>query len=948
MELGFTSRLKSWLILTDSAGAVVDEASNTVTVARQKSSNSTAYAFDAVFCGERGRADIDDSLMGVGQLVTGVGLQSTCLLLLGDYSSSQCNLSAIQTVLEALDLSSGVVKRIELSCYQAYDTTVIDLLAPDNSLRRSKGTDGLSVKSFNALEEGVKGSVMVAIRLAAAKRDIIQEHSFSSSHPPTTTLHTVGFCSTFFASVSFVASSDARSSLEFTSLPSVDVLSWSKAATLPSSSCSIVPQWAEGNLHEAERLDAPAREKAATVAVQSCQKGIAALARCSAALVSVAASSSSSPDRGQQQQHVPYRDALLTRLLRRSLSGPVALHLVTHLASADEASAHTLRLASLMGGVTTFVWVPSYSHFVSPSLSSSAFAASSSGAGADAGQRDRGQVSPPFMLVEPEAAAGSVAYSGADARFEASCAALRGELGDIRSILRRMMLAYRPFAPSPSPSASGNPQQGGQRQGQEQEQEQEQGLERSLELLSELVQRVGPPRARQLLALGLVPTGATATPAAAAAAAAAAGGSAVSESGKEGEELEQGQGQEQEQGRRAIDAETLPSLVSPPATPRPSSKQQQQQQQQRRNGSDGGLSLPSIPPSLRSPRSTRSTPRGRQEQEQEQELEQGQDRGREQEEFIRAAWNGKAIPLPLRDLSAGPDPLFALCPALHPEAYADADGKTPDMQPSALTTDEGGAEKKAKKELFASPVRLLSPAELASLQSGLPDIAPSSPSSPSSQAGSSPASMRERARLRKENQTYGSAAPEEEAAGSGLSDGEREFLWKVALGDVEAVELMLSKRLVSIVVRNAFGRDAMQIAARNGNVPLLSLLQSWGGEMSSRGPRGDTLMHLSAANGHTTAMRWLQTNGALVEAVNMLGQSPVHIAARRGELKALELLNSWGVDMANEDFDGCTAFESIPRSGAYNDNQEELDACRAFLIRVGAVGVNIPAENASG
>ena len=115
MELGFTSRLKSWLILTDAAGAVVDEASNTVTVARQKSSNSTAYAFDAVFCGERGRADIDDSLMGVGQLVTGVGLQSTCLLLLGDYSSSQCNLSAIQTVLESLDLSSGVVKSIELS-----------------------------------------------------------------------------------------------------------------------------------------------------------------------------------------------------------------------------------------------------------------------------------------------------------------------------------------------------------------------------------------------------------------------------------------------------------------------------------------------------------------------------------------------------------------------------------------------------------------------------------------------------------------------------------------------------------------------------------------------------------------------------------------------------------------------------------------------------------------
>ena len=328
----------------------------------------------------------------------------------------------------------------------------------------------------------------------------------------------------------------------------------------------------------------------------------------------------------------------------------------------------------------------------------------------------------------------------------------------------------------------------------------------------------------------------------------------------------------------------------------------------------------STPRTPRSPRSPCSSPRGQQ--------------GREQDEFIRATWDGKAIPLPLRDISAGPDPLFALDPALHPEAY--------ESQPSALATYEGGAEKKTKK-LLASPVRPHSPAELSSVQSALPSIAPSSPSSPSSfssPAVGSPASTRERARQRKENQTYGTAAPEEEATGSDLSDRERDFLWKVALGDADAVEMMLSKRQVKIDIRNAFGRDAMQIAARNGNVPMLSLLQSWGGEMSSRGPRGDTLMHLSAANGHTECMRWLQTHGALVEAVNMLGQSPVHIAARRGELTALELLNAWGVEMASEDFDGCTPFESIPRSGAYNDNQAELDACRAFLIRVGAFGGN--------
>jgi len=52
-------------------------------------------------------------------------------------------------------------------------------------------------------------------------------------------------------------------------------------------------------------------------------------------------------------------------------------------------------------------------------------------------------------------------------------------------------------------------------------------------------------------------------------------------------------------------------------------------------------------------------------------------------------------------------------------------------------------------------------------------------------------------------------------------------------------------------------RDAMQIASRNGNVDMLSMLRSRGGNMFSRGPKGDTLLHLAALNGHVETMRYI-------------------------------------------------------------------------------------------
>ena len=81
-----------------------------------------------------------------------------------------------------------------------------------------------------------------------------------------------------------------------------------------------------------------------------------------------------------------------------------------------------------------------------------------------------------------------------------------------------------------------------------------------------------------------------------------------------------------------------------------------------------------------------------------------------------------------------------------------------------------------------------------------------------------------------------------------------------------------AQQCVSVHVKNDFGRDAVQIAARNGSIGMLDLLGEFGGEAGTRCPRGDVALHLAASNGHVAAMRWLQQRGGYPEAVNVLGQ----------------------------------------------------------------------------
>mmetsp|Transcript_12898 Transcript_12898/g.28835 ORF Transcript_12898/g.28835 Transcript_12898/m.28835 type:complete len:1467 (+) Transcript_12898:155-4555(+) len=172
----------------------------------------------------------------------------------------------------------------------------------------------------------------------------------------------------------------------------------------------------------------------------------------------------------------------------------------------------------------------------------------------------------------------------------------------------------------------------------------------------------------------------------------------------------------------------------------------------------------------------------------------------------------------------------------------------------------------------------------------------------------------------------------EDSMGADLSALEVTFLRSVSHGDEAAVTRCVGQG-VDVEVRNSFGRDAMQIAARNGTVGVMKILHQNGGQLTSRGgPRSSTLFHLAAENGHIAVMQWMNSVGGISHGCDLYGQTAVHVAARRGELETIHYLHfSLDLDLAAEDFDGLTPLEVLPKHSMHG-NEEGVSGCRDFLL----------------
>jgi hypothetical protein len=161
---------------------------------------------------------------------------------------------------------------------------------------------------------------------------------------------------------------------------------------------------------------------------------------------------------------------------------------------------------------------------------------------------------------------------------------------------------------------------------------------------------------------------------------------------------------------------------------------------------------------------------------------------------------------------------------------------------------------------------------------------------------------------------------EDDSAGDDLSSDQRSYLRAVSQSKYSEVEQFL-RCGVSVQTMNSFGRDGMQIAARNGDVKMLELLHRRQGRLHSRGPRGDGLIHLAAYNGHLKAIRWLLNSGSVPTVVDMRGQHAGHIAARRcNHETVIYLYEKVGLDFCQEDFDGQTPYQLVPRVASDEDS----------------------------
>jgi hypothetical protein len=167
-----------------------------------------------------------------------------------------------------------------------------------------------------------------------------------------------------------------------------------------------------------------------------------------------------------------------------------------------------------------------------------------------------------------------------------------------------------------------------------------------------------------------------------------------------------------------------------------------------------------------------------------------------------------------------------------------------------------------------------------------------------------------------------------------LSEKLAEFLRAVSFSKVSEVQHFVDCG-VDISVKNSFGRDAMQIAARNGCLQIMKILYERGASIYTRGEKGDTIFHLASGNGHVTVLEWLSQIGFNSNVVDMYGQTPSHFAARRCEVDVLRYLHySLHFPLNEEDFDGRTPLDLVPKhsNGHIGDVAETISFLRSVTI----------------
>ncbi len=128
-------------------------------------------------------------------------------------------------------------------------------------------------------------------------------------------------------------------------------------------------------------------------------------------------------------------------------------------------------------------------------------------------------------------------------------------------------------------------------------------------------------------------------------------------------------------------------------------------------------------------------------------------------------------------------------------------------------------------------------------------------------------------------------------------DGSTPLQWAVFHGNTAEVKRLL-KAGADVKALNAYGVDAMQLAADSSNTELITLLLKAGADANSPNPDGETALHLVARAGNLDAAKLLLRAGAAVDARERFGsQTPLMWAVARRHPEMVELLLSKGADV---------------------------------------------------